>query len=104
MPVQNSIAIDKLVRLIDTANAPAIIDLRSDEGFARFVPQTVLLYVFPSDVFDVAAQFGGAAYDREGKDVFWSHRGERRTFDLVVEALGLGGIEPPAHKLAKVRA
>ena len=210
MPVQNSIAIDKLVRLIGTANAPAIVDLRTDESFAldprflpgalrrgasavagwagqfagrnvivvcddglavsqgtaawlrhagvsaealesgyggwrgeglplvpeaplparnaegrtvwvtrarpkvdriacpwlirRFVdPQAVFLYVPPSEVLDVAAQFGGAAYDLEGTDVFWSHRGERCTFDLMVEAFGLGSIEPLAHLATIVR-
>lgn len=210
MPVQNSIAIDKLVRLIGTANAPAIVDLRTDESFAldprflpgalrrgasavagwagqfagrnvivvcddglavsqgtaawlrhagvsaealeggfggwrgeglplvpeaplparnaegrtvwvtrarpkvdriacpwlirRFVdPQAVFLYVPPSEVLDVAAQFGGAAYDLEGTDVFWSHRGERCTFDLMVETFGLGGIEPLAHLATIVR-
>jgi rhodanese-related sulfurtransferase len=210
MPVQNSIAIDKLVRLIGTANAPAIVDLRTDESFAldprflpgalrrgasavagwagqfagrnvivvcddglavsqgtaawlrhagvsaealesgyggwrgeglplvpeaplparnaegrtvwvtrarpkvdriacpwlirRFVdPQAVFLYVPPSEVLDVAAQFGGAAYDLEGTDVFWSHRGERCTFDLMVETFGLGSIEPLAHLATIVR-
>jgi len=41
MPALNSIAIDKLVRLIGTAAAPTVIDVRSEEAFAadpRFIP------------------------------------------------------------------
>jgi rhodanese-related sulfurtransferase len=207
MPAQNSIAIDKLVRLIGTANAPAIVDLRADESFAldprfipgtlrreagdvagwadqfagrnvivvcddglavsqgaaawlrhagvsaealeggfggwrgeglplvpeaplparnadgrtvwvtrarpkvdriacpwlirRFVdPQAVFLYVPPSDVLTVAAQFGGAAYDLEGEGVFWSHRGERCTFDVMIEEFELR--VPALDRLARI--
>jgi len=70
----------------------------------RFVdPLAMFLYVPPSDVLAVAAQVGGAPYDLEGEDVFWSHRGDRCTFDLMVEQFGLGGIEPLAHLAAIVR-
>jgi rhodanese-related sulfurtransferase len=70
----------------------------------RFVdPLAMFLYVPPSDVLAVAEQMGGAAYDLEGDGVFWSHRADRCTFDLMVEQFGLGGIEPLAHLATIVR-
>jgi rhodanese-related sulfurtransferase len=56
----------------------------------RFVdPDAVFLFVNPSDVAAVAERFGAAPFDIEGGEVFWSHRGERCTFDVMVEELGL---------------
>lgn len=70
----------------------------------RFVdPLAIFLYVPPSDVLSVAEQVRGAPYDLEGDGVFWSHRGERCTFDLMVEQFGLGGMEPLAHLATIVR-
>lgn len=70
----------------------------------RFVdPRAIFLYVPPADVIAVAEQVGGAAFDIEGDGVFWSHRGERCTFDLMVEKFGLGGIEPLACLATIVR-
>ena len=58
----------------------------------RFVdPDAVFLFVAAPDVEKVAEEFGGAPFDVEG--VFWSHRGDRCTFDTMVEELGLGGFE-----------
>jgi rhodanese-related sulfurtransferase len=54
----------------------------------RFVdPAAVFLFVAPTEVEAVAEKFGAAPFDTEG--VFWSHRGERCTFDLMVEEFGL---------------
>jgi len=54
----------------------------------RFVdPDAVFLYVAPSEVAAVAERFGAAAFDID--DAFWGHRGERCTFDTMVEELGL---------------
>lgn len=54
----------------------------------RFVDPTALfLFVSPAEVRDVADQFGGAPFDVEG--VFWTHRGDDCTFDLMVRELGL---------------
>ena len=54
----------------------------------RFVdPAAIFLFVAPAEVAAVAERFGGAAFDIEG--VFWSHRGERCTFDTMIEELGL---------------
>ena len=54
----------------------------------RFVdPNAVFLFVAPSEVAAVAERFDAAPFDIE--DVFWSHRGELCTFDVMVEEFGL---------------
>ncbi|MDE2380141.1 chromate resistance protein ChrB domain-containing protein [Bradyrhizobium sp.] len=54
----------------------------------RFVdPDAVFLYVAPSEVVAVGEQFGASPFDIE--NVFWSHRGELCTFDVMVEEFGL---------------
>lgn len=54
----------------------------------RFVdPDAVFLFVTPAEVAGVAEKFGGAPFDIE--DVFWSHRGERCTFDVMIEEFDL---------------
>ncbi|MDO9713664.1 sulfurtransferase/chromate resistance protein [Paracraurococcus lichenis] len=54
----------------------------------RFVdPAAVFLFVAPSEVLAVADRFGATPFDVEG--VFWSHRGELCTFDVMVEEFGL---------------
>ncbi|HEV7718737.1 MAG TPA: sulfurtransferase/chromate resistance protein [Arsenicitalea sp.] len=55
----------------------------------RFVdPKAVFLFVPPADVLGVAETFGAVPFDIE--DVFWSHRGELCTFDVMLEEFGLG--------------
>lgn len=54
----------------------------------RFVdPEAVFLYVQSSEVKAVAERFGAAPFDIE--DTFFSHRGERCTFDTMLDAFGL---------------
>lgn len=54
----------------------------------RFVdPHAVILFVAPSEVQAVAERFAAAPFDIEG--VFWSHRGEFCTFDVMIEEFGL---------------
>jgi rhodanese-related sulfurtransferase len=54
----------------------------------RFVdPSAVFLFVAPSEVLGVGERFGAAPFDIEG--VSWSHRGEKCTFDVMVEEFGL---------------
>jgi rhodanese-related sulfurtransferase len=54
----------------------------------RFVdPSAVFLFVAPSEVGAVADRFGATPFDVEG--VYWSHRGELCTFDVMVEEFGL---------------
>jgi rhodanese-related sulfurtransferase len=67
----------------------------------RFVdPSAVFLFVAPAEVKSVAERFSGAPFDIEG--VFWSHRGDRCTFDTMLEELGLQ-TEPLAKLAALVR-
>ncbi len=54
----------------------------------RFVdPQAVFLFVAASEVEGVAQRFDAVAFDIE--NVFWSHRGDLCTFDVMVEEFGL---------------
>ncbi|MBR0647250.1 chromate resistance protein ChrB domain-containing protein [Plastoroseomonas hellenica] len=54
----------------------------------RFVdPSAVFLFVAPGEVPAVADRFGATPFDIEG--VFWSHRGEACTFDVMIEEFGL---------------
>jgi rhodanese-related sulfurtransferase len=63
----------------------------------RFVdPNAVFLFVAPSEVVAVGERFGAAPFDIE--NVFWSHRGERCTFDVMIEEFGLA--TPPLLRLA----
>ena len=67
----------------------------------RFVdPNAVFLFVAPSEVQAVADRFAATPFDVEG--VFWSHRGERCTFDTMVEEFGLA-TEPLLRLAAIVR-
>ncbi len=63
----------------------------------RFVdPNAVFLYVAPSEVVAVGERFNAVPFDIE--NVFWSHRGELCTFDVMVEEFGLA--TPPMLRLA----
>ena len=54
----------------------------------RFIdPRAVFLFVAASEAPSVAQHFGAVPFDLDG--VFWSHRGEKCTFDLMVEEFGL---------------
>jgi rhodanese-related sulfurtransferase len=68
----------------------------------RFVnPASVFLFVNPSEVEAVADRFGGTAFDVE--NVFWSHRGEKCTFEMMIEEFGLTA-DPLMHLAKIVRA
>jgi rhodanese-related sulfurtransferase len=63
----------------------------------RFVdPDAVFLFVAPSEVVGVGERFNAVPFDIE--NVFWSHRGELCTFDVMVEEFGLA--TPPLLRLA----
>jgi rhodanese-related sulfurtransferase len=54
----------------------------------RFVdPGAVVLFVAPSEVTAVADRFGATPFDIEG--VFWSHRGDLCTFDVMLDEFAL---------------
>lgn len=58
----------------------------------RFIdPEAIFLFVAPPEVAGVAERFNATPFDVEG--VFWSHRGEHCTFDVMVEEMGLAGFE-----------
>lgn len=70
----------------------------------RFVdPDARFLFVPPAEVLAVAAQQGAEPFDVADSGVFWSHRGELCTFDIMVEAFGLGTYEPLTRLAAIVR-
>lgn len=65
----------------------------------RFVdPGAVFLFVAPTEVMGVADRFGATPFDLDEDGVFWSHRGERCTFDVMVEEFGLS--TPALERLA----
>jgi rhodanese-related sulfurtransferase len=65
----------------------------------RFIdPDAVFLFVAPSEVADVADQFGATPFDIEG--VAWSHRGAACTFDVMLEEFGLR--TPALERLAAI--
>ena len=65
----------------------------------RFVDrEAVFLFVSPSEVAAVADRFGATPFDIDG--VFWSHRSERCSFDIMIEEFGLAS--PALDKLAAI--
>lgn len=65
----------------------------------RFVDRhAVFLFVRASEVEAVAERFDATPFDVDG--VFWSHRGERCSFDTMLDELGLE--TPPLRRLADI--
>ena len=65
----------------------------------RFVdPHAMFLFVAPPEVDAVAERFSATPFDVEG--VFWSHRGELCTFDIMVGEFSLS--TPPLDRLAAI--
>src|SRR3977135_3833156 len=63
----------------------------------RFIdPNAVFLFVAPAEVVAVGERFDATPFDIE--NVFWSHRGELCTFDVMIEEFGLA--TPPLLRLA----
>ena len=63
----------------------------------RFVdPGAVFLFVASAEVDSVAEKFDATPFDVE--NVFWSHRGELCTFDVMIEEFGIAS--PPLQRLA----
>ena len=68
----------------------------------RFVdPEAIILFVAPAEVAGVGERMDAAPFDVEG--VFWSHRGERCTFDVMLDEFGLGGMPALTHLATIVR-
>jgi rhodanese-related sulfurtransferase len=65
----------------------------------RFVdPGAVFLFVAPPEVLAVGERFNAVPFDVE--NVFWSHRGELCTFDVMIQEFGLA--TPPLLRLATI--
>ncbi len=65
----------------------------------RFIdPSAKFLFVASSQVLNVAERFNATPFDVE--DCFWSHRGDKCTFDTMIEEFALD--LPPLHKLATI--
>ena len=65
----------------------------------RFIdPAAVFLYVSAAEVEATADRFNATPFDIE--NVFWSHRGELCTFDVMVQEFGLS--TPPMVRLAEM--
>jgi hypothetical protein len=70
----------------------------------RFVnPDARFLFVAPGEVLPVAEQQSAEPFDVADEGVFWSHRRERCTFDVMVEAFGLGTHEPLVRLASIIR-
>lgn len=70
----------------------------------RFVdPRARFLFVPTADVLTVARDAGATPFDVAHEEVFWSHRGERCTFDLMVDEFGLGAFPALEHLASIVR-
>jgi rhodanese-related sulfurtransferase len=102
VPTARMPALDKRGRTVWVTRArPKVDRIACPWLIRRFVdPRAVFLFVAPSEVDAVAERFRATAFDVEG--VFWSHRGERCTFDVMVEELGLE-TEPLLRLAAIVR-
>jgi rhodanese-related sulfurtransferase len=70
----------------------------------RFVdPGAVFLFVPPAEVTAVAERFAATPFDIDDPSVFWTHRGELCSFDVMVLEFGLGGVAPLTHLARIVR-
>src|SRR5215510_12963123 len=84
-----------------TRARPKVVRIACPWLIRRFIdPRAVFLFVTPSEVDAVAERFAATPFDVEG--VFWSHRAELCTFDVMVEEFGLG-TEPMLRLAAIVR-
>jgi rhodanese-related sulfurtransferase len=100
VPTAKMPALDKQGRTIWVTRArPKVDRIACPWLIRRFVdPRAVFLFVAPSEVEAVAERFSATPFDVEG--VFWSHRGETCTFDVMVEEFGLG--TDPLLRLAAI--
>lgn len=71
-----------------TRHRPKIDRLACPWLIRRFIdPTAQFLFVSPAEVLDVAVKFSAIPFDIEGVD--WSHRGEKCTFDTMIEEFNL---------------
>ena len=71
-----------------TRARPKVVRIACPWLIRRFIdPGAVFLYVTPSEVADVAERFKATPFDVA--DAFWGDRGEKCTFDVMIEEFGL---------------
>jgi rhodanese-related sulfurtransferase len=71
-----------------TRARPKIVRVACPWLIRRFIdPDAIFLYVAPSEVAAVADRFKATPFDVA--DAFWSDRGEKCTFDVMIEEFGL---------------
>jgi rhodanese-related sulfurtransferase len=71
-----------------TRARPKVVRIACPWLLRRFVdPQAVFLFVAPSEVAAVAERFQATSFDVAG--AFWNDRGDKCTFDVMLEELGL---------------
>ena len=101
MPAQKLPARDAQGRTVWVTRArPKIDRIACPWLIRRFVDPTArFLYVAPAEVPAVAERFDATPFDVEA-DVFWTHRGEKCSFDVMVEELGLA--TEPLLRLAMI--
>ena len=88
---QQTVWVTRLRPKIDRIACPWLIRRFVDRD-ARF------LFVAPSEVIAVAEKFEATPFDVEG--VFWSHRGDRCSFDIMIEEFALE--TEPLSRLATI--
>lgn len=82
-----------------TRSRPKIDRIACPWMIRRFIdPRAVILFVAPAEVVGVAERYSAAPFDIE--DVFWSHRGELCTFDVMLAEFGLS--IPALDRLAAI--
>jgi rhodanese-related sulfurtransferase len=86
-------------RLWVTRHRPKIDRIACPWLIRRFIdPAARFLFVTPAEVEAVASRFDATPFDIDG--VFWSHRGDRCTFDTLIAECGLS--TPALDRLALV--
>jgi rhodanese-related sulfurtransferase len=91
---------DELGRTVWVTRArPKVVRIACPWLIRRFIdPKAVFLFVAPSEVTGVADRFGATPFDVDG--VFWSDRGDKCTFDVMIEEFGLKS--QPLKHLARI--
>jgi len=90
-PAESSLWVTRHRPKIDRMACPWLIRRFVDRD-ARF------LFVAPGEVLSVAEKFDATPFDIDG--VFWSHRGDKCTFDTMLDEFGL--ISEPLSRLAVI--
>jgi hypothetical protein len=82
-----------------TRARPKIVRIACPWLIRRFVdPKAVFMFVAPSEVTEVAGRFKATPFDIP--DTFWGDRGEKCTFDVMVEEFDLAS--PALARLARI--